>query len=167
MGSREPWVLLARDMGALEPAGVAKEKAPNPQAPGGLPGALKGPRVLFPHAPATGPLGPPELLGTSRPGGTRWGCRGTGILEPPGGPPGPLEDPRAPAGIPRAPVGPPCMQGGWSPELRGPTEAPRRVREGPRDPSPSPFPPSLGDCRGDGGQLGPPLRVVLSPVLSL
>ena len=47
LGSRGPWVLLARDMGALAALWGGEGKGPNPQAPGGLPGALRVPGSIF------------------------------------------------------------------------------------------------------------------------
>ena len=38
----------------MQPSGFAKEKTPNPQAPVGLPGALRGSRVLYPQPPPRG-----------------------------------------------------------------------------------------------------------------
>ena len=93
-------------MGPLRSSGVAKEKAPNPQAPGGLPGALIGPRVLIPHAPASGGMGAP---GDSAALGALWGRRGLWGPEGPQGAPG-----TSPRGR--------CSRGRGAPRSGGPKE---------------------------------------------
>src|SRR5271165_6407330 len=96
----------------LQTSGVAKKKAPNPQAPGGLPedlfrGLSGGPGSFSFTHPPRGLWGPPELLGTSRPADPRASGGPTGT--PGSGPEGP-EGPRS-AGGPALSEGPPLDRG--------------------------------------------------------
>ena len=104
-GSPEPQAQRARvsgGPGSADPGHIGALSAfrghdgKGPETPGtwGPSGALRGPRVLFPQAIASGPpgRGPPELLWTSRLGGSPGASGALGARERPG-PPG---DPRNP-----------------------------------------------------------------------
>ena len=90
--SRKPFILLARDMGALADLRGRKEKGPEPPGTWGPSGDLfrglsGGPGSFsFTHPPRD-LWGPPELLGTSRPADPRASGGPTGT--PGSGPEGP------------------------------------------------------------------------------
>ena len=90
-----PGILLDRDLGAIGAPGGGKDKAPSPQAPRGLRGALRGPRVLFLAPPPRGLWGSPVPRG---PRGALLMRRGPMDARAPRG----AQDPRV-LGAPRGP----------------------------------------------------------------
>ena len=167
-------------MGALADLRGRKEKGPEPPGTwgpsgGSLPGALRGPRVLFLHAPASGPLGAPRAPGDQPPcgpEGLRGAHRDAGVWARGAGEPkerrgpcalgGTAAGPGAPGRVPRPGgswgsavlvINPPGASASMSPPCpRGPPEA--AGAWGSSGPQGAPRGPRLATGRPPGGPRG-------------
>ncbi len=124
LGSREPWVLLARDMGALAALWGREGKGPEPPGNWGPSGGPQGAPGPFPSRPRLGASGSPR---------SSWGPAALGALRGRRGPEGPRDPGRGTLGRGLGPRGredpdsggpkerrAPCALGGTAAEAGGP-----------------------------------------------
>ena len=153
LGSREPWILLARDMGALAALRGREGKGPEPPGTWGPFGGPQGAPGPFPSRSAALVINPPGESGALRaapvPPGAPLKLQGHG---------GPRALRGAPRGLPEGSLEAPRRRGPpWRPPAAGLPTGPRGPPGPARGPPGVPWrPEGLPGAAGARGSLGPP-----------